>query len=545
MSLEKRIAGTAELHGRKRRLVAPSAIAIALGLAVVAGVPHPVLAADDQQLQMLEDQIRQLQAQIDALRKDQMKQAQAQAPVAIPAGTKPAAGYETGGHQFGWVSADGKNSIEITGRLHLDTAGYFGQHFSPGLINATGATNPAKLESGFDARRARFGVTGKFADDFLYTFILDFGGSSDSISPFVSGAATSEIENAFITYNGFNKPDQTVPMAFDVGYLDLPIQLNEAMSSNDRLMMEAPTPEVVATQFGGGDARSALGVRSYKSSYYAAAYVTGPAAGTPHNFATAGSTTATTQQVTAGEALAFLGRATYQPWSDSAGNNLHVGVSGSYMENPGFTTSTAAGGTPAFTRSLTLGDRFELRVDPTSVFSTTITNVSHGGYVGGELAGQYDHFFAQSEFYEYLVDREGQVAPVLSSLSFWGAYAEASWTIGGRRNYNPTIGAYSGVAVDHPLDMKGGSGWGAVEFAGRFSYTDLNDGNNLNTATVTGVEGGTLSTASIGVNYYPYNNVKFMVDYIHSELSRATTGASPVGNGGRIDAVAARFQVAW
>ncbi len=177
-----------ELNGRKRRLAAPSAIAITVGLLAFAGFAQtPALAVDDQQLQLLSDQIRQLQAQIDSLKKAQAAQSAAPsaAQTAAIGNNKPAYGYETGSHQFGWASADGQNSIELTGRLHFDVGSYINYKPNAGLVN------PAELVSGANARRARIGVTGKFAGDFVYTIIGEFGGTSDTQNPFASGFTAS------------------------------------------------------------------------------------------------------------------------------------------------------------------------------------------------------------------------------------------------------------------------------------------------------------------------------------------------------------------
>jgi phosphate-selective porin OprO/OprP len=463
MSRENKLGGAGELNGRKSRFATSSVIALAVGLVAFAGMAQrPAHAADDQQLQLLEDQIRQLQAQIDGLKKAQATQAAA-AP-AIPAGTKPAYGYETGSHQFGWVSADGQNSIELTGRLHFDVADY------AGYTRKGGTQAPSNLDGGLNARRARLGITGKFMGDFSYAFIGDFGGTSDTIAAANTGAPASEIENAFITYNGFNKPGYTVPLAFDIGYIDVPVFLNEATSSNDRLMLEAPTAEVLATAFGGGDARSAAGVRSYKTNYWAAVYMTGPAAGASHSYPATGQS----------QPIALLGRATYNPIQDDV-ESLHVGANIGHVVNTG---AASADGNHSFT----LSDRPELRVDPTATFGTittgnavgAINNVKGADVYGAELAGAYQNFFAQGEYYIYQIDRQGvlptNAAVTAKDLSFSGGYAEASYSIGGKRKYNPSTGSYTGVIVEHPLSLKDGSGWGAIEFAARYSEVNLNSG---------------------------------------------------------------------
>jgi len=77
---------------------------------------------------------------------------------------------QTEGNRFGLESPDGRNSIFLTGRLHFDVGDYFdyqaGSHFAA----------VHNLNSGVNARRARLGVTGKFAGDWAYTLIYDFGG---------------------------------------------------------------------------------------------------------------------------------------------------------------------------------------------------------------------------------------------------------------------------------------------------------------------------------------------------------------------------------
>ncbi len=548
MSLENSLGGAGELSGRKRRLAASSVIALAVGLAAFAGMAQrPAHAADDQQLQLLEDQIRQLQAQIDGLKKAQATQAAA-AP-AIPAGTKPAYGFQPGSHLFGWVSADGQDSIELTGRLHFDVGNY--TNYKPDA----GLTNPRGLTSGVNARRARIGITGKFAGDFAYTLIGEFGGTSDTQNPFVSGSSASGIENAFITYNGFNKKEATVPLAFDLGYIDVPFTLDESVSSNDTMFMERSSSQVVATSFGGGDNRSAFGARSYKTNYWAGAYVTGPTSGTTHSAASTGSTSAPVTTVPSGEPLAFLARGTFNPWQDSEGNNIHLGVNGAYVINPGSTTTTGAA-TPAaatgtFGHSMTLSDRPELRLDPTSILSTgTIANVQGAQVLGGELAGQYDHFFAQGEYYEYMIDRYQNAATAaapLPDLSFNGGYAQASWSIGGKRKYNPSTGSYTGVIPDAPFSIKDG-GMGAFEIGARISYTDLNDHLTAGSsaASTGGVAGGAQTVYTVGVNWYASTNIRVMLDYVHADIDKNTYTAGAVTPvGASVDAIAGRFQVAW
>src|SRR5207248_9489397 len=141
------------------------------------------------------------------------------APPPLPPVPAPAPAphvVQTPQNRFGLESADGRNSIFLTGRLHFDVGDYF--DYQP----ASRFAAVQNLHSGVNARRARLGVTGKFAGDWNYTFIYDFGGSSDGFPP-TSGAPSSGIQNALLTYNGFNKGP--LPLAFDIGYLDTPFSL--------------------------------------------------------------------------------------------------------------------------------------------------------------------------------------------------------------------------------------------------------------------------------------------------------------------------------
>src|SRR5262249_43853227 len=157
-------------------------------------------------------------------------------------------------------SADKRNSIFLTGRLHLDVGDYLDYH--PGSKFAS----VQNLNSGVNARRARLGVTGRFAGDWGYTLIYDFGGSSDGLPP-LAGAPASGIQNAYISYNGLNKG--SLPLAFDLGYIDVPFGLDEVTSSNDIMLMERAAIVNVATGIFANDFRSAFGVRSNDDRYWA------------------------------------------------------------------------------------------------------------------------------------------------------------------------------------------------------------------------------------------------------------------------------------
>lgn len=540
-------------HNRQR-WIGPSFLALAASLAWPVGAE----AADDAATQRLEEQIQQLEArhqaelkalqeqvqQLKAEQAEQQKQIQAQAPAP---GTPRL--IESPNHQFGLSSSTGENTIAILARLQLDYGNYLSVK-PEGGVHGVGPGSPNDpLDSGVNARRARLGIGGTFANDWAYRLIYDFGASADSTTAGVSGGVTSGVENAYFTYNGFYKPANAVPVAMDAGYMDVPWTLDESTSSNDIMFLERSSAQVVATEFGGGDFRSAAGLRSNDQRYWAGAYLTGPTSGTPHHGADY-ATYATTVRATV-QALQ----------TDEA--SLHLGVNALHLFQPraNATTTTATGisTTIAPVNSLTLSDRPELRVDPTNILNTGAIPASSGSVLGIETAAAYEHLFAQGEYFHYIVSQyanglnptDGAVNKVAPDLNFDGGYVQASYSIGGRRRYIPETGAYSGVIPERPLSLSG-DGWGALEVAARFSAVNLNDRFSPNAAPhlTGGVNGGNQKGYDFGINWYPNTNMKFMLDYIHTDVADlfkpVTTGKAPTAPAGaHVDAIAGRIQFAY
>jgi len=476
------------------------------------------------QIDKLQAQINELQRQIAAL-KGQVKATEKRVATAPPpVYTKapyrePTAIVEMSPNNRPSIcTPDELNCIALTGRLHLDVGGY-SYHPNSAL------TAPHDLDSGVNARRARLGVVGKFMGDWQYTFIYDFGGSSDGglgASAGNGGAPTSGIENAYVSYTGLK------PFAIEGGYMDVPWTLDEATSSNDIMFMERSSSQVIATSLGGGDFRSAIGIRGNTDRLWGGVYLTGPTSGASHSWP-------------ASEQDALLTRVSYQVLQDKD-YSFHIGGNALWLlHNAG-----AAGGLPA---TLTLSDRPELRIDPTAILSTgALAGVDGAQVYGAEAAAGVGSFFVQGEYFHYDIDRMFG-AP---SLSFNGGYVEASYTLTGEaRKYSPGSGAYSSITPAHPFS-RDGSGWGAWEIAGRYSTIDLNDNSNSLAGLAAigglpfGVSGGQQTVYTVGLNWYVNRNVRLMFDYLHGEIDNKFTAAAPgVDVGAKFDALAMRTQVAF
>ena len=478
---------------------------------------------DQQQISALSAQVASLQARLEAQEAAQTAAPRAaQNPAGEPAATAPPEGAENprgavprivqnSTHRFALQSADGRYSIGLFGLFQFDSGAYL--DFRP----ESPLAGPQELSNGINARRARIGVAGTAAGDWNYAFLYDGGNSSDQ--------TPHGIETAQVIYSGLSGA------AFEIGYSNTYFTLDQSTASADTLFLERASPSNIATNLNAGDFRSNAGFRVFGDRYWLGAYVTGPASGDSHT--------------TTGERLGSFQRVAFQALKGDD-YTLHVGAAVDELlraPNSGYDTPN----------TLSLSDQPELRIDPTTLLSTgtlgTAANPVTRGYVFNvETAANFRNFFWQGEYYHYQIDRAG-----LASNDFNGWYGEVSWTLTGEvRRYNPQAGSYLRVVPARPFSWKDGD-WGAWEIAARYSYINLDSnfitGHSLSSQP-DAVEGGAQHGYTLGLNWYPNDIVKLMLDYDHVDfqkyLATTVTGA-PLGApiGARFDAVSLRVQVAY
>jgi phosphate-selective porin OprO/OprP len=515
-----------------------------IGVLITSQAQAQSAAGNDAEIALLKQQLRLMEQKLDKLQKQTAANTAAAATANAKAEAKvnvanvnaaypvkgPIAATDTivtmPNNRPTICTADGQNCVAITTRLHLDAGGY---DYRPN----TAATNPQRLDDGFNARRARIGLTGKFLGDWNYALIYDFGGSSDGFAStasvngaavgFLPGGGLSGIENAYLSYTGFNPFGGK--LAIEGGVMDLPYTLDEATSSNDILFMERASPGVVATNIAAGDFRSAFGARWYNDSFWAGAYATGPTTGAIHS-ASSVNPNGTTEQY--GVAARVAGQVV-----SGKDYSLHIGGDAQFLIQPPH--NLIAG-----TQTLTLSDRPELRIDPTTLVSTgALAGVSGAQVYSAEAAGTYGPLFFQGEYFWFNVDRTA-FAP-LPSVKFQGGYAQAGYVLTGETHpYNPGSASYGGIAPANPFSLAGG-GWGAWEIAGRFSTIDLND----RLAAANGVAGGRQNVYTVALNWYVNRNVRFMFDYLHGDIAKQVSPTNFGDTGAKFDAFAMRTQVAF
>jgi phosphate-selective porin OprO/OprP len=156
--------------------------------------------------------------------------------------------------------------------------------------------------------------------------------------------------------------------------------------------------------------------------------------------------------------------------------------------------------------------------------------------VGGELAGNRKSFYLPGEYCIVNVNREQTTAAFSATNrndenNFSGGYVQASWIVTGEtRRYNVESASYGAPRPAQPFSFSSG-GWGALELKARYSFISLNDGEGApGTALANGaVRGGEERIVGAGFNWYPNNNVRFMVDFLNVHVDRLNAAGLQIG----------------
>lgn len=431
------------------------------------------IAALEAQLLTLQQQVADLKAATAASLKD-VRAAQSATTVSI-AGAKPTI-----------ASGDGAYSATLHGVMQLDTAHYFQDKGLPAVLG-----NARDLNNGTNFRRARLGVDGKFAKNFDYSILLDFGGAG------TDGAG--QLQELFVQYN-------YAPFKIRVGAYAPNLGLEDAASTNGSLFAERPSSAEAARGLAGADRRIALQGQVVQERWILSGAITGAKAGDGQTF---------------DEQLGYLGRFAFIP-AKGLDWLIHVGANASVVATPAQTTAL----TGAY--AVTIQDRPELRVDGQQLVSTGAIDAKGARHYGLELAAQKKSLLIQGEYFDYKIDRRNAAAGV-SDPKFTGWYVEGGWVLTGEaRRYNAANFAFDAPAIANPFDPKAGK-WGALELAARYSVLDLNHHDNA-TLAADRVRGGEQTIWTVGLNWFPNSVTKFSLDYLDVDIDRKDPagGLSPL-----------------
>jgi len=186
------------------------------------------------------------------------------------------------------------------------------------------------------------------------------------------------------------------------------------------------------------------------------------------------------------EGFGLTGRVFLSPWRRH-GLASHLGLSASYREL-------------GDSHAIRFRARPESHVTGTRLVDTgTIGMVEDVKRIGLESAFVADSLSLQAEYLAVDLRRSNGVP----DLRFSGWYAYASWfPTGESRSYDAGDGEFDGISPRRPF---GRGGPGAFELGARFSRLDLTDGD---------IVGGAEDNLTLGLNWYPTSNVRFMANYV-------------------------------
>jgi phosphate-selective porin OprO and OprP len=356
--------------------------------------------------------------------------------------------------------------------------------------------------SGENFRRGWIGFQGKFAGDFGYKFIYDFGGTNgdETYQAYTNtkGALTStgagtgpHIQSALVTYKGFLDP-----FTFQIGAGAPPANLGDSTAADDLIFNERASPSQISRSLGGDDGRDGVGFFGNGNWWFASAFLTGDTAGKGALIAPSNSQSA------------FVGRVAIFPFNDPATNfSVHLGGNYTDVFNPQQSTSSSS----VTTTGITFSDRPELRVDNFTLLNTGAINATSAYAAGIEGAVSWGPFLLQGENFWYGASRKAPATGV-TDPSFSGWYLDASWVLTGEyHKYNPATASYTRPSPTDGFDPSAGD-WGAWEIAGRYSDTDLD--YHLTSATAADrVFGGQQKIWTAALNFYPNDILKFGLDW--------------------------------
>lgn len=403
-------------------------------------------------------------------------------------------------------SADGQFTASLRGVAQLDAATY--DQDAPGpaasdfrrgsLGDATEAERARDLADGTNLRRVRLGIEGKAWGDWGYNILVDFGGSGVE--------EPGRIISAYVDYAGLKG------VRLRAGAFPQTTGLEDATSSSSTLFLERAAAAELVRNLAGGDGRTGLAAMASGARWSLAGTLTG----------------GVIQSSSFDEQTGFIGRATFAPVLTKA-TVVHLGATANLVFQPAATGADippAGAATP-----VRLRERPELRVDGTRLVDTGSIDADGVTALGLELGLQHRNLSLQGEHFWIDVERR---AAGLPDPEFSGWYVQGAWTITGEpRRYSAAAGGFDAPKVEAPFDLARGT-WGVWELAARYSDLDLDYlAGAAGTAPVAGaIRGGEQKILTLGLNWYPNGNVRFLADYQRVDVVRLSPGGTAFGAGG-------------
>ena len=419
---------------------------------------------------------------------------------------------------FKLESANGNNSIQLTGRMHFDARAM--DHDADSGLNKYDRDS-SSLSDQFEVRRARIGVKGTFAKHYDYEVLTNLVGSSSNL-----------LDVAYVNAGVYK------PLQFKAGLFKQPFNLEEyGTSSNNIDFMERSYVNQLTPAKKAGFMLH--GVLENGITYAGSAYQQ--------------NTFGETDQESTGKG--FAGRATMN-LSQIMGSKdtvFHLGVAGFDSEYGVLPTTSGTPATSASTAKETSGAVFAMRSEgrgianiyrgrirgdamniekgTSSVPSNSTSKIENKAY-GLELAAAYGPFKLQGEYTDQSFDATNTATAGYYNASVQAGYVEALWMVTGE-NYADWYknGAWGGIKPKKEFDIEKGTGIGAWEIGVRYDTFDVRDvtkdanaGSNCQgSVNSTTTCNSTVKTYTAGIKWQLNANMRVLANYSHTKFDNAFT----------------------
>ena len=479
-------------------LAGAAVIALGTSAQAAAAKKAPPAPVSDPRIGVLEQELRDVQAQLAQIKGNQPEDNSAAVAdlkrstsahyvdinTRLDAQTK--VGLDNG--RLTVASADGNFTFALRSLIQFDY-GYFGQGKNPAAID---------LNSGSNFRRAQFGFTGTAWKDWSYNFTYDFGGSG--------------VEKNGYIYYAYLQYDGLAPFHVRGGAI-APFQgIEDSTGSGDLLFLERASSVDVGRNVAGGPGREGIDVFVQGDNYLLSVAYTGKK---------------TTDAATFDAQQAVVGRASWLAVNDGGFKWLVDGHLSHVFKVADVAANTNGSNVSSFSNGS------ELTVDATKTVNTGNIDANRVTEFGFETAAEYAGIYGQGGWFHYDITRR----TALPSPDFSGWYALLTYSLTGEEHaYDPTTASFRGLRPAKPLGTPGG--WGALELKARYSNIDL-DYQPLLAAASGGVTGGVQNVWTVGLNWYPTNGLRFALDYDNIQVNHVNAPTTDIS----ASAIAVRAQV--
>ncbi|SFE84003.1 OprO/OprP family phosphate-selective porin [Nitrosomonas sp. Nm166] len=395
-------------------------------------------------------------------------------------------------------SDDGNFEIGLNGRGHFDIHSLYPDTANPNYPPFGSQLLSSHDRDGFNWRRTYATLTGKI-HRFNFKFENDFAVNATTAFP-------HSLREAWVS-------TKLGPGQLTIGQFKPYRGLEEITSSNEITLMERPSTSSTGL-YGGRQFLTGIGYRSMIRD----------------NLGVGVNVMSLSHFGLPVEGIMYGGRAVWLP-IDKEGHILHLGFSLSRDTSNKDSLSARIvdvyGGRLGINKSLGIAGA-----------SSGAPSHNSQSTFSAEAAYSLGPVTLQGEYAISRLDNTHQVAGNNKDSTIHAYYVQASWFITGENAvYKKDRGAFG---KPQPIGK-----WGALELAGRFDLAENINQNLTADPCRTGTSKCQVQVITLGLNWYPYQNIRFMLNYYFSEATNGHTGPGTPTRKDNLSAVSFRTQISF